>query len=134
EYLQYPPLTQKIEGGSLTFLEGSRVAFEGRAIRALENASIQTGERAPLQINGETFSSPPMDLNNVQQCVFTWKDTLGLDSAAPLKVRLQTKPDAPPQVEVRGLAGALAVLEEETVHIALRAQDDFGVRELGVRW
>src|SRR5205823_1276324 len=91
QYLQYPPLTQKIEGGALTFLESSRVAFEGQATRALENASIQTGsEHSPMRISGDTFSSPAMDLNNVQQCVFTWKDALGLDCAAPLKVRLQT--------------------------------------------
>lgn len=133
-YLQHPPITQKIEGGALTFLEGSRVAFEGQTTRALESASVETKEHSPLKISGDSFASAPLSLDAVKECVFTWKDNVGLDCAAPVKVRLQTKPDAPPQVECRGLAAAVAILEEETVHVEIAAQDDFGVREVGVHW
>ncbi len=130
-YLEYPKLEEKIDRGSLIFLKGSRVSFSGETTRALDRASIGA---QPLRIDGATFFTQPMLPEGASQLSFTWKDKLGLASAAPAIIRLQEKEDAEPQVECRGLAGAIAILEEEVVHIDIAAADDYGICNVGVRW
>ncbi|MEA3213735.1 MAG: hypothetical protein QOE70_6792 [Chthoniobacter sp.] len=130
-YLQHPPLEQKIDRGVLPYLKGSSVAFTGQVSRALDRASL---DASALRVEGDTFSSPPATFEGAAQLTFTWRDRLGLDAAAPAKVRLQPKEDAPPQVECRGLPAAIAILEEEVVRIDIAATDDFGLREVGARW
>lgn len=133
-YLLYPPLDRKIESGALTFLKGSRITFKGQVTRALDRADVGTKERTPLRVEGDTFSMTPISPEGTMQLAFMWKDRLGLDAAAPAKVRLQPGEDAPPQVECRGLPATIAILEEEVVHIDIAAEDDFGIRDVGVRW
>ena len=111
-YLKYPAYDQKIEGGQLIYLKGSNIAFKGQATRPLKEAALTVADKqTQLQIEGDTFSTAPAQVQAIGQWTFTWKDSFGLDAVAPMKIRLQEKADEPPQVDCRGLAGTIAILE-----------------------
>jgi len=135
-YLLYPPFDRKIEGGSLAFLEGSRITFKGQVTRPLNHAALETKDHpsVPLQVQRDTFSTAPAIPQAAALMTFTWKDQLGLDNAAPAKVRLQPVEDEAPRVECRGLAAAIAILEDEVVHIEIVSEDDYGILDVGARW
>ena len=134
-YLQYPPMDQKVEGGQIVYLKGSSVVFKGQASRPLKQAGVEVaGKQTPLRIDGDTFSTAPALPQGIAQWTFSWKDMFGLDAVAPMKVRLQQREDEPPQVDCRGMAGTIAILETEVVHVDLVADDDYGILDVGVRW
>ncbi|MEW6158010.1 MAG: hypothetical protein AB1813_11290, partial [Verrucomicrobiota bacterium] len=136
EYLEYPQQTIAIPGGSLTVLQGSRVTFRGRASRPLAAAILEIPgvNTHALNIEADNFSSPSLSLDQVLQCVFTWEDNLGLASAAPWRLAVQQQKDLPPTPEFVGLNRESVLLESEILELKAAAEDDFGVRELGVYW
>lgn len=134
-YLQYPAYDQKIEGGMLVYLKDSSIVISGQATRGLDRADLDVaGKQTALSIAGDTFSTAPAKPEGIAQWSFTWRDRYGLDTVAPMKVRLQQKQDEAPRVDCRGMAGTLAILETEVVHVEIAADDDFGILDVGVRW
>lgn len=134
-YLQYPAYDQKVEGGSFTYLKGSTVAFNGEATRALKQARLDIEKKlTSLKVNGSNFSTGSTILDGNAQWAFTWKDQLGLDAPAEMKLHIQQKDDAPPAVDCRGMAGTIAILQDETVHVDVASEDDYGIQTVGVRW
>ena len=136
DYLRYPAIEQKIENGSLTVLEGSRVAFQGRTSRALSTANvrIEGGSSQNLKVRGEGFSSESLALDGIFQCGFTWADQFGLDNVVPWRLTIQTQKDLPPVPELPDISREIAILETEVLELKTVATDDFGVRELGLNW
>lgn len=134
EYLLYPPAHQKVEGGTLTLLEGSRVTLKGTVTRPLQKAVLDGKKPLPLKVEGRGFVTKPETPDEAEQLAFTWRDTTGLDAAAPAKLKLQLREDSAPQVECKGLPAAMAILEDEVVRIDIEAGDDYGIRKAGVRW
>ncbi|MEK7684445.1 MAG: hypothetical protein AAB466_03370 [Verrucomicrobiota bacterium] len=136
DYLQYPLQHQIVQNGSLPVLEGSRVTFQGKISRKLTEAQISMDGQGPhsMEVEGETFSSEPLDLKGVSQCAFSWRDFLTLSNAAPWRLAIQTQADLPPVPELPGLASDLAILEKEVLELKTVAEDDYGVRELGLWW
>ncbi len=133
-YLQYPKTDEKISSGMLTLLKGSRVSFEGKINRTLANATLETKNRINLEAKQDSFFSGSLELENIAQVAFRWRDEFGLDAKVPQTLKIRWSEDRPPQVEVRGLAGAVAILEDEVLHFQIETQDDFGVKNLGLRW
>ncbi|MBU6401508.1 MAG: hypothetical protein KGS61_14420, partial [Verrucomicrobia bacterium] len=136
KYLGYSPVETGIQNGVLPVLEGSRVTFHGRATRALAAAAIRPDDQQPqpLSIQGDTFSSPALDLDAVSACVFTWRDQLGLETGVPWRLNLQRQKDAPPEPELPGLQPETALLVTDVLEVKVAAHDDFGVRDLGLNW
>jgi hypothetical protein len=133
-YLHYPPQEERIESGSLGFLPGTTATFTGEAVRALAAATLAGEKPVALAVNGARFSTGPMLLEMERNITFTWRDTLGLAGAVPQTIHLTRRDDAPPEVELRGLAAAIAMLPEETAPIDLAATDDYGVRRVMLAW
>lgn len=133
-YLRYPPQQQTIEGGSLAFLPGTSAIFTGEAVRNLASATLAGEKPAPLAIDGPRFSTAPILLEMERDLTFTWRDTLGLAGPGPATIHLVPHEDAPPDVELRGLAAAIAMLPEETAPIDLASTDDYGVLRLTLAW
>jgi hypothetical protein len=136
DYLQYPDQTQVLQSGSLLAVEGSRVAFHGKTSRALSAAQMQPegGEAAPLQIEGDNFTSAPTQPDGIAEYTFNWRDNLGLSNAAPLRLSVAMQKDAPPVPDLPGLPRETAMLVSDVMHIQAGASDDFGVRDLGLTW
>jgi len=135
-YLRYPETNQVLQDGALVTVEGSRIAFQGKISRGLSSALMQSGEGqpAPLQIDGDHFSSGPTRPEALSEFTFNWRDTLGLSNAAPLRLSVQTQPDAPPVPEIPDLPRDIALLNSDVLNIRLKARDDFGVRDYGLTW
>jgi len=134
DYLQYPPLEEKIEGGGLAFLPGTTATFTGEAVRELGSARLEGEKGTALAIDGSRFKTGPMLLEMERDVTFTWQDSLGLAGATPYSIHLTPREDAPPNIEVRGLEAAIGILPEETVPIDLVATDDYGVRRVAFAW
>ncbi|MGA3170909.1 MAG: hypothetical protein ABSE62_07820 [Chthoniobacteraceae bacterium] len=133
-YLHYPTIKQTIDGGSLAFLPGTTATFIGDATRDLASATLQGGKPGRLAVRGAQFSTAPMLLELERNVTFAWRDALGLDGPAPIAIHLIPRDDDPPEVELRGLTAATAVLPEETIPMDFAATDDYGVRRLALSW
>jgi hypothetical protein len=131
-YLQYPTLDQRIDSGSLDFLPGTRATFTGQAVRDLASATLDG--QAPLDVQGAHFTTRPLLLELERDLTFTWRDTLGLAGPGPETIHVTPREDQPPEVEVRGLEAAIAILPEEIVPIDLDSTDDYGVQRITLAW
>lgn len=136
EYLQYPPTTENIKNGMLSVLEGSRAVFQGTVTREIKNAGwrVEGGDANRLLVQGDGFTSDPMNLEAPAHFEFFWQDQLGLSNATPWRLGIQTFKDVPPLPELPEMTREVAVLETEILQLKAVAQDDFGVKELGVKW
>jgi hypothetical protein len=136
DYLRYPDQSQPVQGGSFRALEGSRVSFVGTVSRPLAAASMQSGGENPaaLKVAGPTFASEPAEAAGAGELVFNWRDELGLTNATPWRLALQPESDEPPQPDLPDLPRTTAMLASDVMRIRAEAQDDFGVRALGLSW
>jgi hypothetical protein len=133
-YLQYPRQQEPITSGRLDFLPGSTAVFTAEATRDLASAELAGNKAEPLAVAGAHFTSAPIPLQAERDLTFSWRDQLGLDAAEPMTIHATPHDDEPPQVELRGLEAAIAILPEETVPIDLDAADDYGVRSMTLSW
>ena len=133
-YLKYPPQEQRIEAGGLTFLPGTYAKFTGVIVRDLASATLQGEKPVALGVNGARFSTGPILLELERNLAFIWRDTLGLAGPGPQIIHAMPREDAPPAIQLRGLAAASAMLPEETAQIDLASTDDYGVRRVMLAW
>lgn len=149
-----------VEGSEVSFkglatraLAAAQVRFQGEAAGQRREAKAEGGvpvsapAAAPperrqgagalqdLAVQGEQFQTRPLKLAAATATVtFTWRDEFGLESAAPWLLTLQSRPDTPPEVQCPEMPAVTAILEEEVLEIKVSAEDDYGLRELGVAW
>jgi hypothetical protein len=135
-YLQYPNSEENAGHGSLRVIEGSRVSFHGLASRKLAAAELRAGDQnaQALPVDEAAFSTEQLELDDVRELVFTWRDHHGLESGGPWRMQIQSQKDAPPSPDLPGLPKDVAILESEVLEMPATGRDDFGVRELGLRW
>lgn len=132
DYLGIPAtLERELRGGGLAVVQGSRVAVSATADRALAAATV---DDAPVTPDGASFDSPEREVVEPVALSLAWRDTLGLDGAKPLEVRLVPREDEAPTIAVDGLGGRAVLLDTETVRFTLAARDDFGVERVGIEW
>jgi hypothetical protein len=136
DYLRYPDQSQPVQGGAFRTLEGSRVSFVGTVSRPLAAATVQDGGQAPaaLQVQGATFSTEPDEALEAGELIFNWRDELGLTNAAPWRLAMQPESDQPPAPDLPDQPRETAMLATDVLRIRAAAQDDFGVRALGLAW
>jgi hypothetical protein len=136
DYLRYPAQDELLQNGSLLAVEGSKIAFHGKVSRALSSAVMESeGENpSPLKISGDSFATGQTKPEASAEYTFNWRDELGLTNAAPLRLSVQMKPDAPPVPEIMEMPREIAVLNSDVLSIRLQAHDDFGVRDFGLSW
>ena len=141
DYLRYAPTNEVIRNGAFSFLEGSRISFQGRTTRNLASAQLEmTGAEGvppkphPVSVSHEEFKSGPLRLEGFTQGAFRWRDELNLEAAAPWLLALQPQQDQAPEVECPDQATVVGMLEDEVLEIKTGAQDDFGLSELGIAW
>ena len=136
DYLRSPDQSEPVQSGTFRALEGSRVSFVGTVSRPLAAASGQNGGQNPvaLKVEGPAFSTEPAEAAAAGELVFNWRDKLGLTNAAPWRLALQQESDQPPQPALPELPRTTAILASEVMRIRAEAQDDFGVRALGLAW
>lgn len=136
EYLGYEPQEIDMLAGAVTVVEGSRLALQGSATRALREMTTQPKATQEPLLLGQEFRLGEYALDSGSiELRLSWRDVEGLAGSEPRLLRMDTKPDAPPRVAFTSQSGGeLLVLEDEALEFDLRAEDDFGVKEMGLRW
>lgn len=132
EYLERPATQHKdIRGGSISLVKGSAVQFTATANRDLSAATVD-GQAAPPA--GEHVAAPPFTIADSKKLSFEWTDKFGLSGLEPFTVAITARDDEPPSVGCEDLPRQRVVLDSETLSFKVHAQDDFGVKRVGLEW
>ena len=158
-YLERPETILNVKAGTLALLSDSQVQLHANASRDLSSGQMHINdvpmvETAPAEseeaieetpvpqpqtltasaegsrANYPTFTMP----NMVRNLRLNWKDTLGLEGNETFRLRLEPLTDEPPTIYAQGTKRQLAILAEETVEFEVVAQDDFGLKVMGLEW
>lgn len=132
DYLRYerdPVVT--IRGGTLSVVEGATATIRGTTSRTLAGARAD-GEVA--EVSGAVFSSLPFPVPETTSRTFTWSDLHGLEAKSPLEVKVSPVPDEAPDLFANQVGSKRVYLEDEVVTFDISANDDFGIREVGLEW
>jgi len=131
-YLGYGATTQDVHNGALDVVEGARLSLAGAASRELDGAWWNTNEA--LRVNGRTFESSAVTVETNRTLTVEWQDVVGLRAKSPVSLTINAKPDQAPLPDFRKQPAVVAILEDEVLPVAIKATDDFGVKEIGVNW
>ena len=132
EYLQRAkPLEKDIRGGTVSLVHGSVATFTATANRKLSQATI---DDQPARLNGAELASPPQPIDESRKLVLQWQDENGLTGQSAFTITINAKGDEAPSLASDGLPRQKVVLDSETLSFQVRAQDDFGIKAVGIEW
>jgi len=156
DYLGYPEQKSPVHGSGVEFLEGSKVAFEGKISREVGSATLSATKKesaakdakAPAQPakvetvkhdaqpSGDTFTTPVLSLGELgPEVSLHWADAHGITPVQPYNLRIGSTKDGAPRVDVLGLQDQeIAILPYESIRFTVAASDDFGIKESWVGW
>ena len=136
EYLGLPAQVSSATAGALVFVTGSQASFRGEISRAPTNVVmwLGSGPSQTLTVEQTHFESPTVVLEGSPEIRFEWRDTFGLGGAVPWKLSLQESPDEAPRAAVVDLPPTTALLVTEMMDIRVMGQDDFGIRDVSLKW
>lgn len=132
EYLQRPGLTHKdVRGGTVAIVNGSTATFQVTANRELSSALI---DNQVATVRGNHVFSNAMKIDASRKMVFQWQDEFGLGGLEPFTVSITGREDEAPSLACEDLPRQKVVIDSETLSFNLRAQDDFGIKVVGIEW
>jgi hypothetical protein len=132
DYLQQTTdLSKDVRGGSVSFVRGSRASFEATATRELSDAAM---DGARQQIQDKRLITSPVQIDESTSREFTWQDHLGLSAKEPFVLSINALDDGPPTIVCNKLSRELVVLDEDVLSFQVLADDDFGVKSVGMEW
>ncbi len=132
EYLGRPGTGQKdVRGGAISLVEGSQATFAATATRALSTAQVNGQAQKPA---GATVTSPATSIKGLRKMEFRWQDTYGLEGKEPFTLSINGRVDEAPSLTCEDLPRQKVVLDSEMLSYKIRAQDDFGVKRVGIEW
>ena len=135
EYLQYPVQNEIVQAGYLPVLRGSKVTFQGRVSRDLNQAQVAIDEvDTPMAVRNNVFSSPEHEVADTAHFAFRWRDEHDLAGAAAWQLNIEPTEDAAPRPDLGALGRSLAILETEVLELNASVHDDFGIKETGIEW
>lgn len=125
------PLSKDVRGGTISLVSGSRATLTATASRALAAAKVDGAPQAPI---GAKVTSPPTEVKESRKVAFEWLDQYGLSSKEPFTVSVSGRPDEPPSLACEDLPRQKVVLDSEVLTFRVKAQDDFGLKRVGIDW
>jgi hypothetical protein len=132
EYLQRTKTAKKdVRGGAISAVNGSRATFVATATRELAAAKVN-GE--PVVPQGATVISPATPVDGNRQLEIHWQDRFGLGGKEPFVLTINGREDEPPSIACDGLPQRKVVLDSEQLGFKVTAQDDYGVKRVGMEW
>jgi hypothetical protein len=132
DYLGRPgSLRKDVRGGAISMVNGSLATFTATASRPLAEARIDGGLRTP---SGKTVTSTPVWVDGPRTVEFRWRDEFGLAGKDPFTLAVTGRDDEPPTVSCENLPRQKVLLDTEQLTFKVHAQDDFGVRRVGLEW
>ena len=112
-------------------MQGSRASFAATASRDLRSAQVDGKPSTP---SGATIKSPDTKVQGTRKMEFRWKDTFGLEGKEPFTLSIAGRDDEAPSLACEDLPRQKVVLDSELLSFKVHAQDDFGVRRVGMEW
>lgn len=132
DYLGRPGEEQKdVRGGAVSLVKGSTARFAASASRDLSTAQVDGASQAT---RGATVSTPPAKVDGPRTMEFRWQDVYGLAGKAPFLLSIDGRDDEAPTLACEGMPRQRVVLDSETLPFKVKAQDDFGVKQIGMQW
>jgi hypothetical protein len=132
EYLGRPQGSKKdVRGGTLSLVKGSKASFAAIATRDLAQAKVN---REPVTPNGAVMVTKETMVGGDRQMKFEWQDHFQLAGKEPFILNINGHDDEPPSLVSDGLPSRRVVLDSEALNFKVRAQDDFGVKCVGIEW
>lgn len=132
DYLQYSHEPEiDVRGGSVRLLEGAEVSWVAEASRELQQGTVD-GEPQPVEDN--RLVSQYLPVAETREWSFHWLDELGLSPRDPVKLSVHAVEDEAPMISARRDSIQQVVLTSEVITFDLSAQDDFGLRRVGLEW
>jgi hypothetical protein len=132
EYLQRTKALEKdIRGGTVSLVNGSVATFTATANRKLASATV---DQSAATLRDADLSSEPQPIAESRKVVLAWQDENGLSGAAPFTITINAKDDEAPSLMAEGLPRQKVLLDTETLTFQVRAQDDFGIKTVGIEW
>jgi hypothetical protein len=132
EYLGRPEeLKRDVRSGTLSAVIGSTVAVKATANRELAGATVNGTPRSP---QGASLVAPAMLVDESQELRLRWRDEDVLEGLAPFVLSVEAREDEPPTVACQNLPRQQVVLDSEQLSFVVMAQDDFGVKQVGIEW
>lgn len=106
----------------------------GEAAAAPKTPAYQPIE-GTLEVAGLTAKTPELEVGTMPfEIPFAWTDQLGLSGDSGFRVRVDALKDAAPTCYTQGVDRQKAILPEETVEFEVLAEDDFGLKGMGLEW
>ena len=132
DYLGYKsePVLE-VRDGTVGVLKGAQAAFEAKAIRDIDSATMD-GKTQKVEGGKIVTDYAPVTADIDRQ--FNWEDHDGLTPREPLVLKVKAIDDEPPAIVARRDSLEQVVLDSEVVTFNLTATDDFGVKEVGLEW
>jgi len=110
---------------------GSEVRIELKTSREIAFAEM---DGAPIDWTGETMRAGPWSVAGIQEHSVSWRDALGPSPREALKFQIVSREDAAPKITAKLEGPERTILSTEVVALDVDASDDFGIREIGLRW
>jgi hypothetical protein len=120
-----------VRGGAVAIVKGSSASFTAQASRELSGAAIDGQPREP---KGSQVTSPVTRIDGPRSMEFRWQDAFGLAGKAPFVLAINSRDDEPPSLICENLPRQKVLLDTEAVNFKVKAQDDFGVKRVGMEW
>lgn len=131
-YLRYKSEQRlAVHGASVSVLKGAEAAFEASASRMLAAAEL---DGKGQKVEGAKIITDYLPITADVERKFTWKDADGLTPRDPLVLKVRAVEDETPKILARRESLEQVVLESEVVTFDLTANDDFGVKRVGLEW
>ncbi len=132
DYLKYSrTITSDVRGGSISLVRGASAAFEAEISRALREASVQG---SPTSVSGNRIVAQPVAVMNSAALELEWQDELGLMPREPFQLKINAVDDEAPAVSCQQQEPQQVVLTTDVITFDVSADDDFGVRRVGLAW
>ncbi|QDT33525.1 hypothetical protein [Thalassoglobus polymorphus] len=132
KYLQYSRnLKTDVRGGVISVVKGSEVDFAATINRILKEGAA-LGESS--KIDGDQLFISEVSVADSGYLTLRWKDELGLTPKDDFKLKINAVDDAEPSVYCQQVDPRQVVLSTETISFELSASDDFGLKNVGLRW
>ncbi len=132
EYLgRTQPLKKDVRGGSISLVKGSRATFTLTASRSLCCAKL---DGQLLESHCDKVVTPPISVDEPRKAEFTWQDQNNLAGKEPFTLSITPREDEAPAISCEDLPRQKVVLDSEAINFKVKAQDDFGVKQVGIDW
>ncbi len=115
----------------MTVVKGSTTRFVGEVSRSLAEAHVD-GRPAEVQGTQIQISGGMFDQPSVLQV--SWQDQLGLKPSQPFQLKVNVIDDGSPIVSCLQQEPALVVMTTDVISFDISADDDFGLRQVGLEW